>query len=123
MAMGARQQRERQQGLWIAAAGIRRGGGHPLKELIRNEASPGGTALSPPHLCRISAGRSRKSGKTAIVTPTTTGREVVVYIRLQCELGGSGFEPQRHKEHKATQSGFFVFLGGLCVFVVNGSES
>jgi len=48
MAMGARQQRERQQGLWIAAAGIRRGGGHPLKELIRNEASPGGTALSPP---------------------------------------------------------------------------
>ena len=42
MAMGTRQQRECQQGLWIPAADIRRGGGHPLKELIRNEASPGG---------------------------------------------------------------------------------
>ena len=30
MAMGTRQQRERQQGLWIPAADIRRGGGHPL---------------------------------------------------------------------------------------------
>ena len=50
MARGTRQQRERQQGLWIPAADIRRGGGHPfyqrlnalLKELIRNEASPSG---------------------------------------------------------------------------------
>jgi hypothetical protein len=42
VAMGTRQQRERQQGLWIPAAGIRRGGGNPLKELIRKEASPGG---------------------------------------------------------------------------------
>jgi hypothetical protein len=42
MAMGTRQRRERQQGLWIPAADIRRGGGHPLKELIRKEASPSG---------------------------------------------------------------------------------
>ena len=72
-------------------------------------------ALSPPS--------SRESEKTAIVTPTAAGREVVVYIRLQCEPGGSGFEPPRHKEHKETQSGFLVFLCGLWVFVVNGSES
>jgi hypothetical protein len=36
-----------------------------------------GTALPPPS--------SRESEKRAIATPTTTGREVVVYIRLQCE--------------------------------------
>jgi len=53
MAMGTRQQRERQQGLCIRAADIRRGGGHPLKELIRNEASPGGTALPPPQFSGI----------------------------------------------------------------------
>jgi len=57
MTMGTRQQRERQQGLWTPAADIRRGGGHPLKELIRNEASPGGTGLPPPRFTKI-----RKNG-------------------------------------------------------------
>ncbi|MCX6615008.1 MAG: hypothetical protein NTZ98_02785, partial [Acidobacteria bacterium] len=34
MAMGTRQQRERQQGLWIPAADIRRGGGHPFYQRL-----------------------------------------------------------------------------------------
>ena len=34
MAMGTRQQRERQEGLWIVAAEIRRGGGHPFYQRL-----------------------------------------------------------------------------------------
>jgi len=36
MAMGTRQQRERQQGLWIPAADIRRGGGHPFYQRLNS---------------------------------------------------------------------------------------
>jgi len=63
MAMGTRQQRERQQGLWIPAADIRRGGGHPFYQRLNSLLDEEGVDRFVEGKVRTRATRPRWGGR------------------------------------------------------------